>query len=139
MRTLVKDGRCLCCESPGNVELYEEGARLCSGSVLVMGLGLGIVAKALARNPKVSDIVVVEIDPNVATIVGKLPNVDVILADARKFIPSKNFDICYWDIHSEWDGQTVLDYYELCKKSLKYAVCAFGLIDTWLDRGYEIG
>ena len=56
-----------------------------SGTVLVAGLGLGLIVHTLAQNPKVDRIVVVERSQDVIDLVGPL-------------VPSKNLEI----VHADW-------------------------------------
>ncbi len=60
-------------------------AKYYSGTVLVAGLGLGLIVHTLAQNPDVSRIVVVERSQDVINLVGPL-------------VPSKNLEI----VHADW-------------------------------------
>lgn len=74
-----------------------------SGNVLVAGLGLGVVAEALARSPLVQSVTVVEIEEQVVRLVG--PRL-VQLAEAAKILPVK---IVCQDIH-KWRPPRLVGY-----------------------------
>lgn len=76
-----------------SMQIFAEKA---SGKVLTCGLGLGLVAKELARNPHVDKVVVVERDRDVIQLVGKYlpPHVEVVRADFEEYI---GIDHTRWD------------------------------------------
>lgn len=77
-----------------------------TGSVLINGLGLGMVLAAILEKPEVEAVTVVEIAEEVITLVGPTyqsdPRVEIIHADAMAYRPAKGqrFNAVWHDI---WD------------------------------------
>jgi spermidine synthase len=104
-------------------------------SVLVVGLGAGITAGALAQHPEVTRIVICEIEPRVASAANlfsvengsvlKDPKVQLVFDDARHFLATtrEKFDIITSDpIHPWVRGNSVLfsrEYYAVVRSRLK--------------------
>jgi spermidine synthase len=104
-------------------------------SVLVVGLGGGITAGALAAHPEVERLVICEIEPRVVGAARQFrrenydvlsnPKVEVLFDDARHFLAttSEKFDIITSDpIHPWVRGNSVLfsrEYYAVVKSKLK--------------------
>lgn len=77
----------------------QEHAALYEGHVLVAGLGLGLIVYALAANPKVKSITVIEREPDVIELVGHhLPKCKIVCADWDKYKPRKKFDGVFFDL-----------------------------------------
>jgi spermidine synthase len=103
-------------------------------TVLVVGLGAGITAGALAQHPEVKRIVICEIEPRVANAASlfsvengsvlKDPKVQVVFDDARHFLATtrEKFDIITSDpIHPWVRGNSVLfsrEYYAVVRSRL---------------------
>jgi spermidine synthase len=104
-------------------------------SVLVVGLGAGITAGALALHPEVKHIVICEIEPRVVGAAQQFsvenyavlsdPRVRVIFDDARHFLATthERFDVITSDpIHPWVRGNSVLfsrEYYDIVKARLR--------------------
>lgn len=71
-------------DDPPQWWMMQKYARESSGYVLVGGLGLGLVVHELVRNPKVTNIVVAEADPDVIRLVGPLLPSDERLSVCHK-------------------------------------------------------
>jgi hypothetical protein len=72
------------------------------GDVLISGLGLGMVIKALLKKPNVRSITVIELEPDVIKLVAPSypdPRVRIICADAYTWKPDRKFD---WAWHDIW-------------------------------------
>lgn len=79
------------------------------GRVLVTGLGLGCVVRGLLASPNVSHIDVIEIDPDIALIVGEEfvgnPRVTLKIGDALTLEPpGERWDFAWHDIWCEGSG-----------------------------------
>lgn len=113
-------------------------------SVLVVGLGAGVTAGALAQHPEVKRLVICEIEPRVAGAAktfavenrGVLtdPKVEIVFDDARHFLATtrEQFDVITSDpIHPWVRGNSVLfsrEYYQVVRSRLKPG----GLATQWV-------
>lgn len=99
---------------PQEIEQLDRQLRKAEGSVLVGGLGLGIASAMLEENPKVTEIVVCEISPDVVKLItphlpqNKTAIITTDLRDYLKFCKGRNiqFNFAYYDIWrgtGEWD------------------------------------
>jgi len=73
------------------------------GSVLINGLGIGMVVSACLKNPQVTDVTVVEINKDVIDLVGPQiadPRLTIIHADAFEYQPPKGkmYEVVWHDI-----------------------------------------
>ena len=95
--------------SPMEIESQEIGCQHASGHVLVMGLGMGWAAANAALHPDVSQVTVVEFDPEVIAAVtqsgifSQLPaqasqRVRVLQGDAHQYVPDMPVDTLLADI-----------------------------------------
>ena len=78
--------------------------REAEGDVLISGLGLGMVVKALLKKPEVTSITVLELSEDVIKLVAPTyadPRVRVILADCRKWKADRKFDYAWHDIWAD--------------------------------------
>ena len=76
-------------------------AKYYSGTVLVAGLGLGLIVHTLAQNPKVDRIVVVERSQDVIDLIGPLiptQNLEIVHADWYKYNPDFRPDGVFYDL-----------------------------------------
>lgn len=102
--------------------------RAAAGSVLIMGLGIGMVLQAVLAKPEVTDVTVIELDPDVIAMVAPYypdPRVTIINADALDWRPEKGrvFDAAWFDI---WDeiSEDNLD-------AMKLLTRRFGRLARW--------
>lgn len=98
-------------------ECYENA----SGSVLVNGLGLGMVLEGLLHKPDVTRIRVVEIDKDVIALVGKHfkdKRLEIVQGDAFAYTPSKGevYDYIWHDIWNDLDDRNFPEMAELTRK-----------------------
>lgn len=95
--------------SPMEIESQEIGCQHASGHVVVMGLGMGWAAANAALHPAVSQVTVVEFDPEVISAVeqsgifGQLPEaaharIRVMHGDAHHYVPDTPADTLLADI-----------------------------------------
>ena len=77
------------------------------GRVLVCGLGLGCIARALLAKPEVTHVDVIEIDSWIVQVIGAEftgnPRIRVILGDALTFEPDQRYDYAWHDICTDDD------------------------------------
>jgi spermidine synthase len=104
-------------------------------SVLVVGLGAGVTAGALAQHPEVKRLVICEIEPRVVGAASTFavenrgvltdPKVQIVFDDARHFLATtrETFDVITSDpIHPWVRGNSVLfsrEYYQVVRSRLK--------------------
>lgn len=92
-----------------------------TGHVLVSGLGLGMVIKALLLKPDVASITVVELEADVIALVAPHyadPRLRVINADAYTWRPDRQFD---WAWHDIWADVSTDDLPDMARIRRHYA------------------
>lgn len=78
---------------------------LTSAEILILGLGCGVVAKLLSAHIPNASLTGVEIDPLMIKIgkkyfaLDKIPNLEIICADAKKFTGKQKFDVIIIDLY----------------------------------------
>lgn len=112
-------------------------ARTASGKVLVCGLGMDLVEKALRSNPNVTQIDVVEINQEVIDYVHSVAD-RIILADALTYTPDQHYDYCYIDIwpyfcQSTWDA-----YLTQKQRYLAYADNIYSLLEDYKANNFPL-
>lgn len=101
--------------TPMEIESQEIGCRLAIGRTIVMGLGMGWAAAATAMSPAVTQVTVVESDPEVIgmnaeqNIFAQLPRADaaklaIVAADALHYRPDFPADTLLADIWRPLNG-----------------------------------
>jgi|HubBroStandDraft_2_1064218.scaffolds.fasta_scaffold36907_6 hypothetical protein len=90
------------------------------GRVLVTGLGLGCVVRGLLASPRVTQISVVEIDPQIIRVVGhefcSNPRVRLIRGDAFKVQLRDDFDFAWHDLWTEGEPHLQVLHSELLQR-----------------------
>ncbi len=108
------------------------------GDVLLAGLGIGLIPSAIAH--EVNSITVLEIEPDVITLIEaplrKYLKVDsnklnIIQEDAFKHIPTRKFDVIYFDIWQDICGDNYEETKTIHKRFRKYLKQG-GWMDSWL-------
>lgn len=131
----------------------QELAKSTSGSVLVAGLGLGLVASQLIQNPKVTEIVVIERNSDVIKLIGKYlqsPKISIINTDFEQYlvgIQGKIFDYAILDLWVADDESTkeereiirneMKTLTALCVNKLKSKVYIWGINDKIFNPAFE--
>jgi len=119
---LVADGDLQMTDTPAEKMDHAYAVKQATGSCLVMGLGIGMVASAMARKPEVTDITVIERNPDVIDLVAPYldPKITVIEADALTWEPPKGKK---WAVvwHDIWQSICLDDCESRAKLSRKYA------------------
>lgn len=91
------------------------------GSVLISGLGLGMVVKAVLKKSDVEHLTVIEVHPGVIALVGPAyqdPRLRIIEADCRTWKPDRKFD---WAWHDIWGDLSTDDLPEMATLCRHYA------------------
>ncbi|MBP2314463.1 hypothetical protein [Azospirillum soli] len=101
--------------TPMEIESQEIGCRFASGNTIVMGLGMGWAAANAALNPAVTEVTVVEFDPEVIGLVesmgvfAQLPpevtaKLRVLQGDATAYVPDRPVETLLADIWLPLNG-----------------------------------
>lgn len=119
---LMRGGHLVMSDTPAEVCDHYEAIRRATGRVLVHGLGIGMVLKAVLEKPDVTHVDVVEKSPDVIALVAPHyadPRVNVIEGDALtyKFPKGMKWDIAWHDI---WDDMCEDDLPEMARLKRRY-------------------
>lgn len=99
---LVADGNLQMTDTPAEKVDHIEPVRKATGDCLIMGLGLGMVATAMALKPEVTRITVIEKNADVIALVAPhlSDKIEVIHADALEWKPpaNKKWSVIWHDI-----------------------------------------
>lgn len=119
--------------TPDEISDFKYFAHIAHGSVLINGLGLGVLLKALLNKPEITDITIIEKSEDVIKLVAPTYSIDkritIINADAFTYIPQKGkrFNFVWHDI---WDYITSDNLPEMTKLHRKYGTkCDYQ--DSW--------
>jgi hypothetical protein len=121
---LTANGRLQMTDTPAEKRDHAEVVSVATGHCLVTGLGLGMVADAMADKHEVSKVTVIEINPDVIALVEPhLRNrhkIEVICADAHEWELPKGVR---WDViwHDIWPEVSLDDCESRNKLSRKFA------------------
>jgi len=106
-KRLMRNGHCIMSNTPDEINDFKYFIYNATGSVLINGLGIGVVLKALLDKPEITDITVIEKSKDVIKLVAPTYLIDnrvtIINADAFEYKPPKNkkYDAVWHDI---WDN-----------------------------------
>lgn len=99
---LTVNGVLMMSDTPAEMRDHVVAVRQARGHCLVFGLGLGLVANAMAAKPEVTKVTVVELEPDVIDLIAPHLHrkVEVVQCDALKFKPGKGerWDVVWADI-----------------------------------------
>jgi len=104
---LMRGGYVIMSDTPDEMRDHYEPVRRAKGSVLINGLGIGMVLNAILRKPDVTDVTVIEKSADVIALVGPHyandPRVTIVEADALEYQPPKGerYAVVWHDI---WDA-----------------------------------
>ena len=93
-------------DTPDEMRDHREAVARARGSCLINGLGLGMLLAAVLKKPDVTDVTVVEVDPDVIALVGPSydadPRLTIVQADALTYQPppGRRYAMVWHDI---WD------------------------------------
>ncbi len=104
-KKLVRDGVIVMSNTPDEIRDFRSFVNKAHGSILVNGLGLGVILKALLNKPEVTEITVIEISEDVIDLVSpayKDDRLTIINESAFDYKPpkGKKYDFVWHDI---WD------------------------------------
>lgn len=138
---LLKDDKSLMRLTPKEIESSYEAIKFAKGKVGIVGLGLGYVVDKVAKNSKVSEVIVYEISEDVINMYKKNfdenPKIKIIHGDAF-YAPSEKFDFFYVDIYEyKLDVKIVEDYKKFNELHEIYEYSFWGMEHFLLSCNYE--
>jgi hypothetical protein len=116
-------------DTPEEMRDHREAALRAHGSCLINGLGLGMILAAVLKKPDVTDVTVVETDPDVIALVGRTygadPRLTIVHADAFAYQPppGRRYAMVWSDI---WDRISATNLDSMAALMRKY-----GPITDW--------
>lgn len=113
-------------DTPAEAMDHRAPIRAAYGSVLINGLGLGVVLKGVLADPEVTDVTVIEKSPDVIALVGPHysdPRLAIIEADAMEWRPpkGKRYGMVWHDI---WDDICADNLPQMHKLHRRYGRCS---------------
>ena len=126
---LFRNGRIIMSNTPAEINDHYKFIKKAHGSVLIGGLGLGMVLKCLLEKPDVEKVTVVELSPDVIKLVSPAysndPRVKIVNADVFEYVPDERYNCAWFDI---WDFISGSEYPEMKRLHRKY-----GRYVEWAD------
>ena len=122
-KRLMRSGTCVMSNTPDEIRDFMRFVRIAKGSILVNGLGLGVLLRALLNKPEVTDVTVIESSEDVIKLVAPTylsdSRVTIINDDAFKYNPPKDkrYNAVWHDI---WDYICSDNLAEMKKLHRKY-------------------
>lgn len=122
-KQLLRGGRVIMSNTPNEIRDFMGFVRYASGSVLINGLGIGVVVQALLDKPSITDITIIEQSEDVINLVADTyrsdPRVIIIHADAFNYKPpkEKRYNAVWHDI---WDDICTDNLEEMKRLHRKY-------------------
>lgn len=142
--TMLKRGETVVMsDTPDEIADHLEAVQLASGRVLINGLGLGMVAKAMLERPEVERVTVVELSADVIKLVGPslkaytdAGRLTIVQADAYAYTPPKGerFTVVWNDI---WDTISSANLEGMARLHRKYGRRSMW-IGSWARKACEV-
>lgn len=110
--------------TPAEIDDHIRFISKAKGNVLIAGLGLGMVLKALLDKPEVHHITVVEESDDVIKLVSPFyqdKRVTIVHQDIFDYNPTETFDFAWFDIWTYICEDNYIDMKRLDRKFVKYA------------------
>jgi hypothetical protein len=121
-KELRRNGTIVMSNTPDEINDFMNFVWNAKGSVLVNGLGLGVLLKALLDKPEIKDITVIEKSEDVIKLVATTyltdSRVSIINADAFEYVPPKDkmYDAVWHDIWDSICGDNLIEMKKLHRK-----------------------
>ena len=121
---LMRRGWLVMSDTPAEIRDHRWAISEAKGSVLVNGLGLGVVVQAMLNRPQVEHLTVIEISPDVIALVGPHyqsrygDRLEIIEADALTWKPPKGvrYDVVWHDIWGDICSDNLPEMHKLHRK-----------------------
>jgi spermidine synthase len=121
---LTYRGQVIMTDTPGEMQDHEEVLLRARGSVLITGLGLGMLLGSILEKPEVTTVTVIEKAQEVIDLVGSHyidPRLRIIRDDAFLYKPDRIHDVVWHDIWSDIFIANLLDMERLRKQYRPFA------------------
>lgn len=107
--SLTRNGRVIMSDTPAEIRDHYEAIRRARGRVLIAGLGIAMVTRAILEKPEVDHVTVIDLSPDVIALVAPSiqarygNRVEIVCADIMTWKPPKGarWDVAWYDI---WDN-----------------------------------
>ena len=138
---LTHRGNIIMSNTPDEIMDHYDFIKRATGKVLIAGLGLGMVVKALLEKSEVTKIVVIEKSVDVINLTAKYYTIDarvtVVQADIFEYTPEENFDFAWFDIWSNICPDSLSEMLLLHEKFKEYCSdvdsWTFNLLQRWTE------
>ena len=136
-KRLMHNGTCVMSNTPDEIRDFLGFLRPAHGKILINGLGLGVLLKALLEKPEVTEITVIEKSEDVIKLVAPTytsdARVKIINADAFSYKPEKKEK---WDYvwHDIWNYICVDNLKEMATLHRKYGKKTTTYQASWCKR-----
>ena len=141
-KRLMRKGTCVMSNTPDEIRDFMHFVNMAQqGSILINGLGLGVMLKALLDKPEIEEITVIEISQDVIDLVAptylKDKRVTIIKEDCFKYKPpkGKKYDYVWHDIWDYICGDNVEDMKKLHRK---YGIRTNQYQESWMRYSCEL-
>jgi hypothetical protein len=139
VHSLSIDGECWMCTNPCDMLDHKCVLDAARGRVLLTGLGLGLALVFCSANKAVRSVTVVEKDSRVVDLVWpmirnrvRVPEVEILVADANSYDPYRRFDFAYLDhTFAEPPPEAVRHVSSMAKDVRTWWSEAQGVLATW--------
>ena len=138
-KKLICEGATVMSNTPDEINDFRFFLQWAEGSILINGLGLGVLLKGLAEKEELTDITVIELSLDVVKLVGSTfannPKIEIIQGDAFEWQPPKGKRYtCVW--HDIWNTICSDNIEEMKKLHRKYGRKA-GYQGSWCRKECE--
>lgn len=118
---LLRHRRIIMSDTPAEVQDHRYAIYKATGSVLINGLGLGVVLKGVLDKEDVTDVTVIEKSPDVIALVGphyQDSRLTIIEADAMEWRPpkGKRYNMVWHDIWDDICGDNLPEMHKLHRR-----------------------
>lgn len=131
---LISRGQLQMSDVPAEKSDHWQAVRQARGDCLVTGLGIGMVASAMALKPEVRSVTVIEIDQDVVDLVAPYldPKITVICADALTWPLPKGVK---WDViwHDIWPDICSDNAETMTRLKRRFARRKIGWMGAWVE------
>jgi hypothetical protein len=136
---LIVDGELMMSDTPMERISNRDFIDKAKGRVLIAGLGIGMIIRAIVNKPEVEEIVVIEkyrdvidlVSPKIAHPKVKVIEADIFTYDMAK---SEKFDTIYFDIWASINTDNLYEMKELHKRYRKNKRDKDTFMDSWMKK-----
>ncbi len=150
---LTKGGQFWMSLTPMETESQAPHAAAATGHTVIMGFGMGMLTYNVLKNPAVTKVTVIEIDPEVVELIKEVSDMDnwpgiekmtMVYADALEWKPSEPVDVVLADIWENLGEESLRpDLVKIYENTKPTVIAGWGMeLDyiSWMnDNGYSEG